>query len=97
MTSDIAVLELEIEKFASWFHQDYGLVFDQADDGVKAYLANLSDGRKRELAIEVSVLLKRYAGMDHKGLKNAWLRLGAQWWSAKEIPEILIDVANLSG
>ncbi len=85
--------ESELEKFASWFHHDFGVIFENADEGVETYLGSLSPERKESLVKELGQLLRDFPGKENKGLKNAWLRLGAQWWDREKSPKILRDLA----
>jgi len=84
----------ELEKFAKWFHQDFGVIFENCEVGTKEYLSSLDENRKKTLSNDISRLLKEYPGKNNKGLKNAWLRLGAQWWSEKESPLMLKKLAS---
>ena len=44
------------------------------------YVSGLSTTRRTALRTELEELLDEYSGKKGKGLRNAWLRLGAQWW-----------------
>jgi len=79
----------ELQRFARWFHQDFGLMFNDVACGTEVYLASLSPEQKRRLLVEVGVLLESYPRKENKGLKSAWLKLGAQWWHPIELPLIL--------
>jgi len=83
----------EISKFASWFHQDYGVLYKNPEIGVDDYLNTLTQDQQQKLFLEINDLLKEFHGKDHKGLKNAWLRLGAQWWNKEQMPKILNNLA----
>ena len=80
------MLQSELVKFAKWFHQDFGVLFGSLEKGTNEYLSALSDSQKNELFKEIGEMLKKYPGKDHKGLKSAWLKLGAQWWRNDEMP-----------
>ena len=84
----------ELKKFALWFHLDFGVLFESAELGAKDYLNNLSDHQKDKLCLEIGALLNECQGKDKKSLKNAWIRLGAQWWSKNEMPQLLKSLAN---
>lgn len=84
----------ELPNFASWFHQDFGVIFDNFDDGVDRYIGGLSENRKAVLASELRELLNQYPGKSSKGLKNAWIRLGAQWWDKEKMPKLLHELSN---
>lgn len=78
----------ELKKFAQWFNQDFEVLFDSTEDGVNAYLNSLSVSELNALAVEIDQFQKEHPGKDRKGLKNAWIKLGAQWWSKHELPQI---------
>jgi hypothetical protein len=46
----------EIESFARWFHEDFGLVFADADEGAREYFEMLSTNRRRVLRNELKAL-----------------------------------------
>jgi contact-dependent growth inhibition (CDI) system CdiI-like immunity protein len=69
----------ELERFASWFHQDFALAFSNADEGAKEYFRSLTSVRRQVLATELEDFLKAWAGREGRGLRNAWIRLGAEW------------------
>ena len=83
------MIDGELEKFAKWFHQDFGVLYETAEHGAKDYLNNLSNDQKEKLFYEIEALLNQYPGKDTKALKNAWIRLGAEWWNKNEMPELL--------
>lgn len=84
----------EIEKFAEWFHQDFGIIMGDTEVAAESYLQSLSQNQRNILADEVSTLLTKYPGKDYNGLKKAWLRLGAQWWHQSLVPSILIELSK---
>ena len=79
----------ELKKFAQWFNQDFEILFNDTQAGANAYLNTLSIKDKQILSNEVTKLLQELPGKDHKGLKNAWIRLGAQWWCNDAMPPLL--------
>ncbi len=79
----------ELEEFAKWFHQDFGVLFESIELGAETYLNTLQPERKKILISEIRQLLVDYPGKSNKGLKNAWLRLGAQWWDREKSPLLL--------
>jgi len=83
----------ELSKFASWFHQDYGVLYKNPKLGVDDYLNSLAQDQQKKLFLEINDLLKEYYGKENTGLKNAWLRLGAQWWNKDQVPKILNNLA----
>ena len=78
----------ELGNFAQWFHQDFDMVHESIDIGSDEYLKSLTKERKTVLFEEIRQLLNEHPGKDNKALKNAWLKLGAQWWSKVESPQI---------
>jgi len=89
------VKDSELENFASWFHQDFGVIFENIEEGTEAYIGMLSPERKRVLVSELGKLLREYPGKENKGLKNAWIRLGGQWWDREKSPKILKSLVAL--
>jgi hypothetical protein len=77
--------QTELEMFASYFHQDFGVLHVSAEEGAQRYLKTLSIDRKAQLSSEAVRFLNQYAGKNHQSKKNAWLKLGAQWWSEEQI------------
>ena len=76
---------IELQKFAKWFHQDFGVIYESFDNGANEYLEALTEKQRTCLSKEIGDFLKKYPGKDHKALKNAWFKLGAQWWSKEEL------------
>jgi hypothetical protein len=68
----------EAEQFADWFHQDFG-VLDDGNDAVASYIERLTPSQRTTLKRKLEALLQENPGKDQKGLRNAWLRLGARW------------------
>ncbi|MGK9167617.1 hypothetical protein KXR53_15035 [Inquilinus limosus] len=69
-----------MERFASWFHQDWILVFPDFDAGARLHISQLGDERRSVLKRQFSKFLSRNEGASTRSLKNQWLRLGAQGW-----------------
>jgi hypothetical protein len=69
----------ELERFARWFHQDFGVERPGVDEFALAYFRSLSVQRRRALGSELGALLKHWPGRNGRGLRNAWVRLGANW------------------
>ncbi len=86
--------QTELEKFARYFHQDFSVLHGDAEEGVLSYMQTLSAERKENLFGEISNFLNQHPGKDHKSKKNAWLKLGAQWWNKEQIVPILERLAN---
>ncbi|MCU7845081.1 MAG: hypothetical protein KZQ93_14725 [Candidatus Thiodiazotropha sp. (ex Monitilora ramsayi)] len=85
----------ELKKFAQWFNQDFEILFESTEDGVNTYLNSLSESELNTLAIEIDQFLQEHPGKDCKGLKNAWIKLGAQWWDKKELPQIFYRLTKV--
>ena len=86
----------EIEKFAGWFHQDFGVIMGDTKIAADLYLQSLNKNQRNILAAEIRKLLSQYPGKDYKGLKKAWFRLGAQWWDQSFLPNFLIKLSENS-
>lgn len=68
----------EVERFATCFHQDFG-VLDGGDDLVASHIAQLTPSQRATLKAQLEALLRENPGKEQKGLRNAWRRLGADW------------------
>lgn len=89
----------ELEQFASWFHQDWKLVFSDFYDGARMYASSLSIARKAALLRELSEFVETHHNASSSALMASWLKLGAQGWERKyDIHKTLLDfVRILSG
>ena len=79
----------ELEKFASFFHQDFCLLFSSMAEGVESYVSQLNAFQKKELKSQLQSFLADWPGEDQKGLLNAWHRSGAQWSEKKMLRQNL--------
>lgn len=70
----------ELQKFASWFHQDWDLIFPDFYQGAKMYFNNISAERIKVLKQELKEFLDKYRGSKSSKLEQAWFRLGAEAW-----------------
>lgn len=61
----------ELQKFASWFHQDWQLFYESFDEGAGMYLQDLPEDRKHILKAELTQFLP-------SANRRSWLKLGAQ-------------------
>jgi hypothetical protein len=68
----------ELEHFAKWFHQDWGVLFPTFVAAANAYVRQLSAERKRTLHRELTAFLDEHASATRSGLLRWWLKLGAQ-------------------
>ena len=75
--------ETELERFVKIFHQDFGLMNCAPDEMAHGFFRSLSRKEKASLRKELIELLKENPGKKQKGLRNAWFRLGAEWWDRK--------------
>ena len=76
--------------FAMFFHQDFGIQFKRTEDGIDEYLSYLSKAQKTELKIAIEKFVESLPVRSQRGLKNAWIKLGACYWD-KRLIEITID------
>ncbi len=88
--------QTELKKLACFFHQDFGFLFDSVEEGMNTYWHSLSIESKKVLSVEISNFLNEHNGKNHQSKKNAWFRLGAQWWDKKQIVPVLERLANLN-
>ncbi len=75
--------ETELKRFVRIFHQDFDLLNCDPDEMALGFLRSLSNAEKASLRKEFIEFLKENLGKKQKGLRNAWFRLGAQWWDRK--------------
>jgi hypothetical protein len=69
-----------LANLASWFHQDSKLMGIEADQWGKEFIKPLSTGQRRVLRAELLEFMAAYPGTSAKGIRNAWVRLGAAGW-----------------
>jgi hypothetical protein len=67
----------ELQQFASWFHQDFGLMKMTIHEGARTYFGNLTAERSKVLRSELKAFLAQHASAS---LRKAWLAQGAQYW-----------------
>ena len=92
---DFELVSAELKRFAKCFHQDFGHMPPGVDDFATEYFRSLTPERRRALGTEVEALLKEWPGQDGRGLRNAWIRLGADWVeSASVLRSRLIEWAR---
>lgn len=85
----------KLEKFASWFHQDYDLFFSDFRDGAAAYLAALPPDRRTVLYRELSDFLAANSELPPSKMRELWRALGAQAWQSNlEIAPTLRQFLN---
>lgn len=88
----------ELQKFASWFHQDWDLIYPNFYEGAQMYLTSLSSRRRVKLSNELQDFLRQYGGEPSKLVLRAWFRLGAEAWPPElEIANTLHDFVRLMG
>jgi hypothetical protein len=68
----------ELEQFAMWFHQDWGILFLTFEAAAHAYARQLSAERKSALRKELAAFLDEHGGAKRGSLLRRWLKLGAQ-------------------
>jgi len=85
----------ELQKFASWFHQDCALVFSDFDEGARMYVSSLSKERRAMLRTELSAFAASISSARRASAMRRWGKLGAQAWpSEKDIRQALGDLAR---
>ena len=68
----------ELEQFAMWFHQDWGISYSTFEEAASAYLKQLSTKRRTTLRAELTAFLDEHASATRGGFRRWWLKLGAQ-------------------
>jgi hypothetical protein len=69
-----------VQGLATWFHQDFALMGVEPGEWGKTFMRSLSAEQRRVLRVELLELKAAYLGKSDKGLRNAWIRLGAALW-----------------
>jgi hypothetical protein len=88
--------QTELEKFASWFHQDWKLIYPHFYEGAKIYINDLSAERKGVLRQELLNFISTNADRRSEAVISSWCDLGADaWQSDLEILATLKDFADL--
>ena len=72
----------ELQKFASWFHQDWEYVYPDFYQGARMYLAPLPPERRMVLRQELQDFISENANASPVVIKKLWLQLGAQGWQS---------------
>lgn len=72
----------EIQKFASWFHQDWQLIFSGFSEGTNQYLDGLTSERRAVLKMELEAFVEQNKGRDNKSMLKEWIDLGAEGWDS---------------
>lgn len=86
----------ELQKFASWFHQDWKIVFPDFIYGAKMYFSNLPSDRAEILSQEIIKFLNKHKKASSSEVRKAWISLGAQAWQADlDIIQTLNEFLNL--
>ena len=86
----------ELEKFASWFHQDWKLVYKDFYEGARMYASSLSTERKTALRRELSEFVETHRNTSRSVLMASWFKLGAQGWQGKfDIHNTLLDFVQI--
>jgi hypothetical protein len=76
---------------ASWFHQDFKLMGIEADQWGKEFIKSLSVVQRNVLRVELVELAAAYPGKSRKGLRSAWIRLGAAGWPRSADLQLIIE------
>jgi hypothetical protein len=72
----------EFQGLASWFHQDWAVMFPSFNSAVDIYIASLTERRKQILRVELEAVLLETKNSE-ADLKNQWLNAGAQGYPKK--------------
>ncbi|HEY4081752.1 MAG TPA: hypothetical protein VGM81_13755 [Burkholderiaceae bacterium] len=72
-----------LEEFASWFHQDFFVLFPNVQSGAAEYLAQLTDSQRHLLLSQLGLFVQANGRASEKAIRRAWFKLGAQAWPAR--------------
>jgi hypothetical protein len=81
-----------LANLASWFHQDFALMGIEPEEWGREFIKSLSADQRRTLKVELLDLGAAYPGKSGKGLRNAWIRLGAAWCPRAAKVQDMIEV-----
>jgi hypothetical protein len=84
----------ELERFASWFHQDWKVRFTDFQDASRAYLATLPPASRSILRQQLSDFLFRHDSSSPAKIKKSWLALGAQGYPSSGIMQALEEFVS---
>ena len=73
----------ELQKFASWFHQDWKLIFPNFHEGARMYVNDMSSSRRMELKKQLQRFVDANSQSTVDAVKKEWLNLGAQGWQSE--------------
>ncbi|WP_428380868.1 contact-dependent growth inhibition system immunity protein [Nevskia ramosa] len=91
MKGSLANERSPLQQFAEWFHQDFDVMFKDIASGGEAYLSQLSAKERAAVAAALRHLLAQHPGKSEAGLRNAWLRLGAEYWPKRGSTRALLE------
>lgn len=69
-----------VRALASWFHQDWKLVYPDAPTAARVYIQGLSSSERALLRRELKAFLEANSGKSAEEVREAWLALGAGSW-----------------
>jgi hypothetical protein len=78
---DASIKKSTLAEFASSFHQDFALIGVDPHEWGNEFIKRLSSAQRSALRDELREFLAAYPGKSAKGVRNAWVRLGATGWS----------------
>lgn len=73
-----------VRALASWFHQDWRLVYPDVPTAAGAYIGGLSDSERALLRRELAAFLDANSGKSPEQVREAWLAVGAGSWPRHE-------------
>ena len=86
----------ELEQFASFFHQDWKLIFPDFHAGAEMYLSSVTNEQKYKLKEQLIQLVENHKDSDQATIKKEWLNLGAQGWQKSlNITDTLNDFVKM--
>jgi len=80
----------ELGAFASWFHQDWRLVYPDFLTGAKMYVEALPGERRKGLSAELRAFIEAHSVSSEEEIRKAWYALGAgAWQTGLQVPDTL--------
>lgn len=74
---------IELEKFATIFHQDINLIYNSFEEASDEYHSSLTSKRQAILVVQIESFLKEHDLSSSKTVLSAWVNLGAHGWDRK--------------
>ena len=79
-----------LEGLASWFHQDWKLIYPDVPTAARAYIQTLPGSERTLLRQELESFLEANSGRTAEQVREAWIALGVGSWPRGENTEAML-------